>query len=350
MMLHVVVFMVSPANWCPPGASEGDLIGKLDFCRCNQLRLSWFKVRILLSVVDVFIAERREGDSCRETGNHTGQADRGRGWSDAASGQETPGRPGSWRVEGKRGLPHPARAWPCYSPLGTSAYRSARITLVVLSNFDNLLLAMSQEPGTVCKYRVEAEEITDFIACLDLHQHGDPCGPTRCALGFWENLVTRESFLWGIADGAEIRKAVHATREKRGGEELPGRRRGSGSEARTLLRSWEAGKSAIQWARPGEGWTGGTGKDRSQQVGHSFKADNFVWEQWPMPKGLSQKRRWLWPQVWMDLKEPNHTRGDWGGWEPVLDQGITSGNPENGPAERGLGKELHVFVLMAYPV
>lgn len=55
----------------------------------------------------------------------------------------------------------------------------------------------------------------------------------------------------------------------------------------------------------------------------------------------------------MDLKEPNHyywVTGE-GGREPgVLDQGITSGDPENGPAERGFSEELHVFVLMAYPV
>ena len=44
MMLRVVVFTASPANGCPPGASEGDLIGKLGFCRCNQLRSSRFKV------------------------------------------------------------------------------------------------------------------------------------------------------------------------------------------------------------------------------------------------------------------------------------------------------------------
>lgn len=166
----------------------------------------------------------------------------------------------------------------------------------------------------------------------------------------------REKASWGIADRAEIRKAVHATREKREERSSQGDG-GSGSEARTLWRSWERQARAEYSVGQGQVRAGqvGTGKDRSQQVGcWSLKLAVLFESSGPMPKGLSQKRRWLWPQVWDGFEGAKPHTG-WlgeGGREPggASDQGITSGDPENGPAERGLGKELHVFVLMAYPV
>lgn len=135
MMLHVVVFMVSPANWCPPGASEGDLIGKLDFCRCNQLRLSWFKVNPDFSGRCLHKREEREIPVERQ-GITQAKRDRGRGWSDAASGQETPGAARKLRVkeEGFPGIFSEGMAL-LFPWLGTSAYRVRRGSIfVVLSN------------------------------------------------------------------------------------------------------------------------------------------------------------------------------------------------------------------------
>ena len=81
MMLRVVVFTVPPVKWCPPGASEGDLIGKLDFCRCNQLRSSWFKVNPDFSESCLRKREERENLVERQ-GITQARRDRGRGWSD----------------------------------------------------------------------------------------------------------------------------------------------------------------------------------------------------------------------------------------------------------------------------
>lgn len=52
-------------NSYPPGTLEWDVIWKLDFCKCNQLRSYWFRV--------VSLYEKRKGDSDRETQKHTGK-------------------------------------------------------------------------------------------------------------------------------------------------------------------------------------------------------------------------------------------------------------------------------------
>jgi len=127
--------------------------------------------------------------------------------------------------------------------------------------------------------------MTDFVVCFDLHQHGDSiwshplCPGLVRGKSWW-----REKASWGIADGTEIRKASRSswrTREEREERSSQGDR-GSGSEARTLLRSWER-QAWLEYSvgqgqvRPGQV---GTGKDRSRQVGcWSLEADSFVWEQ-----------------------------------------------------------------------
>lgn len=135
MMLRVVVFTVPPIKWCPPGASEGDLIGKLDFCRCNQLRSSWFKVNPDFSESCLRKREERENLVERQ-GITQARRDRGRGWSDAASGQKTPGAAKKLRVK-EEGFPGVFREgtalllpW-----LRTSSLQSTeRISFVVLTN------------------------------------------------------------------------------------------------------------------------------------------------------------------------------------------------------------------------
>lgn len=134
MMLHVVVFMVSPANWCPSGASEGDLIGKLAFCRCNQLRSSWFKVnpdfsgRCLHKREEREIPVEKQGITQARTG---GEAE-----VTQLQARKHRGQPRSWEWRKRASPASSARAWPCCSPdSGLPAYRVRRGSIfVVLSN------------------------------------------------------------------------------------------------------------------------------------------------------------------------------------------------------------------------
>lgn len=195
MMLHVVVFMVSPANWCPPGASEGDLIGKLDFCRCNQLRSSWFKVNPDFSGRCLHKREEREIPVERQ-GITQAKRDRGRGWSDAASGQETPGAARKLRVkeEGFPGIFSEGMAL-LFPWLGTSAYRVRRGSIfVVLSNLTTCYHSPRNLEQCVLGWSRRNHLISSFA--LIYTNMATPCGPTRCALGFWgENLGDERKLL-----------------------------------------------------------------------------------------------------------------------------------------------------------